>query len=680
MSGVEANAGSRTSLERLAPFTAIPAVALALTGLVLALPTDAAGAVAGHVFEDVVLAIVWSALAAAITGRMPRHPLGWLFIVIGASHGVAVVTGQYALAAGAYDWPARTVAGWISGWSWAPGMFLPLTVVILLFPNGRLPSRSWRPVLWFAIAGIVGVTVSLALGDVIEVGPDASVANPVGLAIAGPAFTVFATMSLAAGIASLTSLILRLRGSTSDARRQLAPVVVASALVVLALILVIILPDWAPLIQLVVFPLLPLSIAVAVLRFRLYSLEIIVRRSVIFIGLTALVVVGYALVVEGLSGLLRSQGALPESLLATGVVALAFQPARIGLQKLASRALYGERDDPVAAVVRAGERMGSAREPDAALAAAVVGLRESLRLPWAAIYDESGVLVAASGERPSWAASLAEWELLHLGQSCGRLALCRRSPRERFTNADERLVGAFLSPIAATLASRRFVEDLRDSRERLVLAQEEERHRLRRDIHDGLGPMLAAVAMHADVAILRLDRAPDALHETLSRLRSTATDAMTDVRRIIEDLRPAALTELGLFGALDEFCRLRSSPEGTVVVFAAAPDLPAAAPGVEVAVYRVVTEAVTNALRHGGASEIQVALAAHGGWLDVIVADDGRGWDVKVTSAGVGIPAMRERCAEIGGQFTIESSSSGTTVHASFPVTEEVRGASHNLR
>ena len=680
MSGVEANPKSRTSLERLAPYTAIPAVALALTGLVLALVTDAAGAVAGHVFEDVLLAIVWSALAAAITVRMPRHPLGWLFIVIGASHGVAVATGQYALAAGVHEWPARTVAGWISEWSWAPGMFLPLTVVILLFPTGKLPSRRWRPVLWLAIAGIGGMTVSLALTEVIELGPDASVANPLGVAAAGPGFAVFASITVAAGIASLTSLILRLRASTGEARRQLAPVVVASALVVLALFLAVIIPDWAPVIQLVAFPLLPLAVAVAVLRFRLYSLEIIVRRSVIFVGLTALVVVGYALVVEGLSGLLRSQGALPQSLLATGVVALAFQPARIGLQKLASRALYGERDDPVAAMVRAGERMGSARDPDAALAAAALGLQESLRLPWVAIHDETGALVAVAGARPSWAKSVAEWELLHLGQSCGRLALCGRSPREKFTSADERLVGAFLSPIAATLASRRFVDDLRDSRERLVLAQEEERHRLRRDIHDGLGPMLAAVAMHADVAMLRLDRAPDALHETLGRLRSTATDAMTDVRRIIEDLRPAALTELGLVSALDEFCRLRSSPEGTVVTFGADVDLPTTAPGIEVAVYRVVTEAVTNALRHGDATEVRVALASHEGWLDVAVADDGHGWDVSSPSAGVGVPAMHERSAEIGGRLTIESSRSGTTVHASFPVTEEVRVASRHLR
>lgn len=680
MSGVEASTGPGTRLERLAPYTAIPAVVLAVTGLVLALVTDAAGAVAGHVFEDVVLAIVWSALAAAITDRMPRHPVGWLFILIGASHGVAVVAGQYALAAGVYDWPARIAAGWISGWSWAPGMFLPLTVLILLFPDGGLPSPRWRPVLWLAIAGIVGMTVSLALGEAIQVGPDASVANPFGIAIAGPAFAVFATMLVAAGGASVTSLILRLRASTADARRQLAPVVVASAIVIVALFLAAILPDWAPVIQLVALPLLPLSVAVAVLRFRLYSLELIVRRSVTFVGLTALVIAGYALIVEGLSGLLRSQGALPESLLATGVVALAFQPARIGLQRLASRALYGERDDPVAAVVRAGERMGSERDPDAALAAATAGLRESLRLPWAAVYDETDELVAASGERPNWVASVADWELLHLGQSCGRLALCRRTPRERFTSADERLIGAFLSPIAATLASRRFVDDLRDSRERLVLAQEEERHRLRRDIHDGLGPMLAAVAMHADVAMLRIDRAPDALHETLSLLRTTATDAMTDVRRIIEDLRPAALTELGLLGALDEFCRLRSSPEGTAVVLAADSDLPAAAPGVEVAVYRVVTEAVTNALRHGSATEVEVVLAAHAGWLDVVVADNGRGWDVNVTSAGVGIPAMRERSAEIGGRFTIESSDAGTTVRASFPVSEEVSGARRDLR
>src|SRR5690606_26909582 len=114
--------------------------------------------------------------------------------------------------------------------------------------------------------------------------------------------------------------------------------------------------------------------------------------------------------------------------------------------------------------------------PHFALAAATAGLKESLRVPWVAVFDEMGTLVASSGTRPNWARNVAERELLHLGQSSGRLELCQRSPREKLSSADERLVSAFLSPIAATLASRRYVEDLRDSRERLVLAQEEERH------------------------------------------------------------------------------------------------------------------------------------------------------------------------------------------------------------
>lgn len=324
--------------------------------------------------------------------------------------------------------------------------------------------------------------------------------------------------------------------------------------------------------------------------------------------------------------------------------------------------------------------MGNAVEPDAAVAAAVVGLRESLRLPWAAVYDETGEMVASSGKQPRWEAPAVDWELLHLGRCCGRLTLYRRSPRERFTNADERLVGAFLSPIAATLAARRFVDDLRKSRERLVLAQAEERHRLRRDIHDGLGPLLAAVAMHADVAMMQLDRSPDALHETLGKVRGTAGAAIIDVRRIIENLRPAALTELGLVGALDAFCRLRSTPKVSVVLVVSDADLPYAAPGVEVAVYRVATESVTNALRHGEATEVRVALTSRGGWLDVLVDDNGHGWDVNAISTGVGIPAMRDRTAEIGGTLSIKSGSSGTTVHASFSVAEGVSHAGHHLR
>ncbi|WP_084697555.1 sensor histidine kinase [Glaciibacter superstes] len=663
MGPVEVSVPPRTGVARLAPIVAAPAAVLAVVGLVLSLQTDVAVAIGGHVYEDVILAIVWSSLASLILHRMPRHPIGWLFILVGASHGLAVAAGQFALAAGVNGWPGRLIAGWVSQWAWAPGMLLPLTVLLLLFPDGRVASPRWKFALWIGISGVIGVSASLALDPRIALGPAESAENPIGVLGADVGFVVFIMVVVFTGIASITSLILRLRASNGDTRRQLAPVAVASAIAILALTAAPILPSWAPVIQLVALPLLPLSAALALLRYRLYNLEIIVRRSVIWGGLTILVVAGYALVVQGLSALLRSEDAVAESLLAAGAVALAFQPARIALQTLANRSLYGERDTPITAITNIGERMAGASDPDAALHIAAEGLRDALRVPWVGVYDSSDAgLVASSGSAPAWSANaISTRELLHLGSPRGQLAVCRRSPRETLNGADERLISAFLAPLAATLASRHYVSDLRESNERLVLAREEERHRLRRDIHDGLGPMLAAVATQADIAILRQERTGE-MGDILEQVRTTATDAMGDVRRIIENLRPPSLTELGLIGAIKEFCDARSSPESALISVDGT--LPRLASAVEVAMYRIAIEAVTNSLRHAGAAHVRVSFAAADGGVIVTVTDDGRGWDVGATTTGIGVPNMRERCEELGGALSIVSGADGTVVRA----------------
>jgi signal transduction histidine kinase len=287
-------------------------------------------------------------------------------------------------------------------------------------------------------------------------------------------------------------------------------------------------------------------------------------------------------------------------------------------------------------------------------------IRDALRLPWVALRLDGVPVAMAGAEVPSTAS-------VPVGDS-GELIVGLRSGERRLANADERVLRLLAGPLATAVQATVLSQDLQSSRERLVAAREEERRRLRRDLHDGLGPLLTGVALSADAAANLAARAPGEATELLASVRADSRTAITEIRRIIDDLRPPALDELGLLGALQARAAqtVRRADGAPIQAVIDAPDeLPAMPAAIEVAAYRIATEAMTNAVRHSDARSVVVRVCCDEA-LRVEVLDDGsvqREW-----TPGVGITGMRERVAELGGQCEVGPSSYGGRVRVSLPL------------
>lgn len=411
---------------------------------------------------------------------------------------------------------------------------------------------------------------------------------------------------------------------------------------------------------------LPLSIGVAMVRDHLWGIDVLIDRGLVYLGLSAAVVVTYSLIVVGIGQLVGVDNLLL-SLVATGVVAVLFQPMRLRLQRLVARLLYGERDDPYAVLSSLGRRLGEAIAPDAVLPTIVSSVASAMKLPYVGISVRRGgglEMVAENGSEVSETLRHSlRLPLRHRGQEVGELVVGHR-PGERSFSSDESVLLEDLARQAGAAAHAvQLTTELRRSREEIVTAREEERRRLRRDLHDGLGPALASVALMADAARNVLPSDPARAESLLSELKAEARSATAEVRRVVYELRPPALDELGLIGALREQAAQYGQAGMSVTIEATVPgELPAA---VEVAAYRIVSEALANVVRHAAAQTCHVTLRG-GGSLEIEVRDDGRG--LRSASAGVGMTSMRQRAEELGGSCVISSGEHGTTVRASLPL------------
>jgi signal transduction histidine kinase len=427
--------------------------------------------------------------------------------------------------------------------------------------------------------------------------------------------------------------------------------------------------------------LIPLSIGVAILRYRLFDIDLIINRTLVYSALTASVVLLYVFVVGGLGALLRVQGSLIVSLIATGLAAVMFQPLRDRLQRGVNHLIYGERDDPYAVLSRLGTRIESTLAPNAVLPAVTRTLREALKLPYTEIQlrrEDGFETAAAAGDSVDNVLSLP---LVYGGETVGRLIVGPRAGEENFGPTERQLledlahqIGASAHAALMTDEALRLSADLQRSRGRLVEAREEERRRLRRDLHDGLGPQLSSQALTVDAVLAHMRRDPDAAEALLLELKADAQDAVTDIRRLVYGLRPPALDDLGLLGALRESAA-QYSTKGLEVSVEAPVGLPPLSAAVEVAAYRIIQEALTNVARHAGASACTVTLAIEErNVLCVEVSDDGRGMpDLQhISHAGVGLTSMRERANELDGSLVVEAlPEGGTRVRARLPLPEE---------
>jgi signal transduction histidine kinase len=423
--------------------------------------------------------------------------------------------------------------------------------------------------------------------------------------------------------------------------------------------------------ELIVLIIVPLTIGFSILRYRLWNIDILINRTLVYGALTASIVAVYVFIV-GLCGALFGAGSnVILAVIATTVAAIVFQPLRQRWQRGVNRLMFGERDDPATVLSRLGQQLEATLAPEAVSPTIVETVAQALKSPYAALALKRGgeFEIAAAHGQPDRANSPIELPLRYQAEIIGQLIVAPRAPGESFSPADRRLLEDIAHPAGLAVHSVRLTADLQRSRERLVTAREEERRRLRRDLHDGLGPTLASQTFRIDTALDLLDSDPAATRTTLIDLKAQMQATVADIRRLVYELRPPALDELGLVSALREHVtRYGGSSNGLrISVEAPAQGLPQLSAAVEVAAYRIALEAVTNVVRHARAHACLVRFSADTA-LQLDIRDDGAGLPQDLR-AGVGITSMRERADELGGTCVIESGAGhGTHVVARLPI------------
>jgi len=532
-----------------------------------------------------VIAASWLIVGALVASRQPRNPIGWTLL------GLTLYATLVGVAESYFD---RYLSGeegsemlfdasaWLakSGSSWIPLVFVPLVFLPLYFPHGRLPSRRWRFVPWLGAVGMVAYWFSEAF----SAGPlydYPELVNPYGIdhfLVDVPGFG--SLLVLGAGLASVASVVVRFRRSAGAERQQLKWLAYAACVAVVLWIPAAIIgglwsEDIANVLIIGGVVGVTAAIGIAILRHRLYDIDLLINRTLVYGGLTVGVVTVYVAIVGGLAAVVQERVDFWLAVVATGLVALLVQPLRSTLQRRVNRLMYGE------------DREGRAARS---------GLRGRLH---EAFVPETG--------------------------------------------------------------------ELQRARERLVAAREEERRRLRRDLHDGLGPALAGAALKVEAAENLFASDPDAASGLLEDARAEIQDAVADVRRLVHALRPPALDELGLVGAVREQAERLSVGEHPHVEVDAPEQLDPLPAAVEVAAYGIALEAMTNVARHADAGTCIVRISVNGA-LELEISDDGHGFPSD-HRAGVGMASMRERAEELGGTCEVEQvDGCGTRVRARLPL------------
>jgi two-component system, NarL family, sensor kinase len=661
--------------------TAARALAVALSGLAAAwLATAAACALAGGIsFATAVssftvtngaIGLTMSACGTLLAWHRPRNPVGWLFLAGGIAYAMSATAIQLAGVGATAGWNIGTLRLGASlfqlAWPLAIGLCLP--TALLLFPDGRLPGPRWRWLIWAIAAEAVLFELMATSPGSMKFG--SRVVTPY---LALPGYHRLAAVWAATNVAwaailalVLASLVVRYRRGGDVERRQLLWLVLAVMVVLVYAGVAWGIFNAGPVLGLLVIPLIPAAVTIAILRYQLLDIRLVLSRTLVYGVLTAAAAGVYAGLVALLDVLVRSRVSLGSAIAASIVVAIGFNPARVRLQRLIDRALYGDRRDPVRAVSLVGERLAGTGA--IGLPGVMEALCDSLRLPFAAV-RHGPVQVAAYGKAPEL---LHNTGLSYDGIRIGELIVGLRAGQQRLNSQDIAVLRLLAGPLALALHATALSAALQESRVGIVAAREEERRRLRRDLHDGLGPVLTGIAFKADAARNTLPADPARASELLGQLRADTTAAIGDIRRLVFGLRPPALDDLGLIGSLrQQSARLAQRPDGSsVAVRLDAPqDMPPLPAAVEVAAYRIVTEAMTNAARHAGATSIKIRLAlSDDGRLSVEVSDDGTG-PPSFWKAGFGLISMRERAVELGGSCEAgPAPDGGGRVTASLPL------------
>ena len=636
-------------------------------------------------------------VGAVVASRRPTNPIGWLFAAGAAAFALTALASEYAiygLVTRPGSLPGACALAWLQALLVVPVVVSMLALLPLFFPDGRLVSQRWRPVVWLTVGwSLLETGLTAFRPGKFENVP--GVDNPLGIASLGPIDEILGGPSIAVWlailVATIASLVVRLRRSAGDERQQVKWLAYALTVWVLMVLLTYpaaaIGPTAAAITELGVaisFAGIPVAAGIAILRYRLYDIDVLINRTVVYGVLTTGVAGVYVLVVGYLATVFNTRDHFAVSLLSSGLVALLFQPVRERLQSGVNRLMYGERDQPYRVLSLLGERLEATLAPDETLPAVVQTIADSLKLPYAAIglRHEHGMAIAAATGRPL--ANPIRLPLVYQGEPVGELLLGPRPGEGVLSPADQRLLEDLARQAGVAVHAVRLTTDLRRSRERLVAAREEERRRLRHDLHDGLGPALASMSLQLAAVRNLVAHEPEAV-EVLTQVKEQMQDAVADIRRLVYALRPPTLDELGLVGAIREHAA-RLSQGGLSVSVVAPEPLPSLPAAAEVAAYRITLEALTNVARHARAVSCVVRLSViepggDGGsgeagqdsvstprLLCLEIVDDGRGVDLSAR-AGAGLASMRERAAELGGTIAVERvDGGGTRVCAQLPI------------
>ena len=633
---------------------------------------------------EIAVSIPVPVLGALIASRQPRNAIGWVYLGATFVFALAAFGQLYAVHVLVVDpgvLPGGRFLAWLSA-GLLPIAICLLPFLFLLFPTGHLPSRRWRPVAWLAGVGLLCLTAgSITLATRVWSDPfagseDATRGLPALLLL------VFSVAVLALPVTlvlSAVSVVVRFRGSSGDERQQLKWFVAAAAVVAVSITLGIFSEAIAASVAASLsLAFMDVAIAIAVLKYRLYDIDLIIGKTIVYGLLAAFITAIYVVLVVVIGAFIGVTEGL--SLLATAIVAVAFQPIRQRAQRIANRLVYGKRATPYEVLSEFSEHVGETYSGEDVLQrmvrllaegtgarTTVVWLRIDSELRPAATWPVNGdspAPRAISGDTlPAFADETLALPVRHQGEILGALSLTK-PPNENVSPVEQKLVNDLAAQAGLILRNSRLIEDLRASRQRLVAAQDEERRRLERNLHDGAQQQLVALAVQARMAESLAGTDPDRERELLRQVQQGVKDALEDLRDLARGIYPPLLADQGLPAALEAQARKVSMP-----VSVETDGIGRYPQEFEATVYFCVLEALQNASKYAGASEVSVRVWRDDGDLVFAVVDDGRGFDRGTTTLGTGMRNMADRLAAVGGSLEVWSQpGGGTTVSGRIPI------------
>lgn len=645
----------------------------------------------------IVLSIAtYTITGAVLASRVPHNAIGWLFLVIGLGLLFGGATAEYAtytVITNPGSLPAGDWAAWVNNWTFVIAGLIP--IVLILFPTGRVPSKSWRWLVWATVATLTGLIVgAMFRPGTIELNRGATVPNPTGIAslrsVLNAGAWIFGILLAVEAIASVAALVFRYRRADEEQRQQVRWIAVAAGLAGVFLILALITsiglqPGQTRFVNDLAFILfflclsigIPGAVAVALLKYHLYDLDLVVKKTVLYVTVAGLLLVTFvaaAVVVGGLFG--RSQRA---DVIAAAAIGIAFWPALRLARRIADRIVYGGRATPYEVLTTFGRRMSETYATDDVVgrtaqllatatgaSSAVVWLRVGREIRPAGAWPGDGpvgeAMALEGDELPMLPADWAE-PVRDRGELLGALAVTMPA-NDPIGPGRQRLIRDLADQAGLALRNVRLIEELRASRQRLVAAQDEGRRRLERNIHDGVQQQLVALAVKLKLADAMVDRDPAKAHEALGSLQNDATAALDDLRDLARGIYPPLLADQGLVAALEAQARRAALPTAVHADSVGRYDQ-----AIESAVYFCSLEALNNIAKYADAEHATIDLAQTNGHLSFTVTDDGRGFDADTTTYGTGLQGMADRLDAIGAEFRLTSEiGRGTVVTGVVPV------------